>query len=120
MSDFSEHPLKIDDFDVNARMVPIDELGNYDDLSSWGQWEHGELVDLDASERTAALRSFRGSSWAARAIEWTPQTVPSIVVVTLSDGTTAIADGRGRTNYAIGMAWETMPVTFLTAKSRRR
>lgn len=71
---------------------------------------------MDVDERRRALNSFRGSSWATRAMNWTPQTVPPIIIVQLADGTTAIADGRGRTSYAIGMGWSSVPAVFLTQK----
>lgn len=116
MSDFSDHELSLDNFDVQVAIVQLEALDEYDDLSSWTEWDHGELAEMDEDDRFAELRSFRGSGWAKHAIEWTSRTVPPIVIVTLLDGSTAIADGRGRTNYAIGMGWDAMPATFLTER----
>lgn len=39
--------------------------------------------------------------------------ISPIVLVELSDGTRAIGDGRGRTSFALGNDWETVPAIFL-------
>lgn len=116
MSDFSDSPLSINDFTRERRDVSLKQLGEYDDLSSWAEWAPGELADMDADELRRTLNAFRGSAWAARAANWTPQNVPPIVIVQLTGGTTAIADGRGRTSYAIGMGWKSLPAIFLTQR----
>jgi hypothetical protein len=116
MSDFANERLDLEDFTVDVRVVPLEELNVYDDLSSWPEWRHGELAGLDEEDRVLEMRSFRGLNWAKRAVQWTPRTVPPIVVVTLRDGTTAVGDGRGRVSYAIGMAWAAIPVVFLRPK----
>lgn len=109
MSD--ETPLRLKDFSKKTRHVSLKELARYDDFGSWPEWRPGELIAMDADERHEALVSFRGEEWAERAEGWTPSTVPTIVVVDADR--TAIADGRGRVSYAIGMGWTSMPATFL-------
>jgi GNAT superfamily N-acetyltransferase len=116
MSDSSEHELNLDDFAIESRVVSLKELGIYDDLSSWPEWRHGDLKELDEQDRVLELHSFRGAAWAKRAVQWTPRTVPPIVVVTLRNGDTAIGDGRGRVSYAIGMAWKSIPAVFLVER----
>ena len=86
--------LLIGDFELSEpEMLPIAELGQYDDLSSWVELDEGELL-----EDTSALNSFRGSSWKQLAQGWlTPQDVPPIVIME-TPNQTGVADGRGRVN----------------------
>jgi hypothetical protein len=117
MQDFSDHPLRLDQFKVIGPIqATINKLSYYDDLSSWSEWSPGELAEMNIRERRAALDNFRGSSWAARAVQWTQHTVPPIVVVDALPDLVGIGDGRGRVSYAIGMGWKTLPVIFLRKK----
>lgn len=116
MSQQAERDLDLGDFDVTEKTIRVSRLNQYDDLFSWAQWSTGDLADMDERDRHDELVSFRGSSWARRAEQWTSSTVPPIIIVELLDGNMAIADGRGRTSYAIGMGWKTIPVVFLTER----
>lgn len=67
--------------------LSVDEIGNFDDLSSWV-----EVDDVDD------LHGFRQGSWNTG-----PKNVPPIVVITAPDEGhchTQIGDGRGRVNFA--------------------
>lgn len=99
-----------------AVSVPVAEVLNYDDYSSWGEWEVGELQELDRDELEAELKSFRGDDWAQRALAWLDDGIPA-VVVTLDDAAfEGVSDGRGRLSFAVGMGIENVPVVWVTKK----
>jgi len=82
--------LKISDFDLKyLGKLTVDELYQYDDLSGWL-----EMIDDDDE-----LTSFRGKSFYDRSLEWGDEP-PPIIIGNIPGKYTAIADGRGRVNYA--------------------
>lgn len=112
--DFVEHDLVGYKMQVSKpELVKIDDIP--DDLSSWPEWQHGELVGMTEKERHDELVDFRGSAWAKRAEQWTPETMPPIVIVDLDDYQ-GVGDGRGRTSYAIGMGWKEIPAVRVTER----
>lgn len=124
MSDFTSddyenrQELNVQDFSIINKVVDIEEIESYDDLSSWAEWSFGELVDMDEEERKDTIDSFRGSSWARMADNWIKTgNWPTIVIVELKDGYTAIGDGRGRVSLAYGLGLEKLPVTFMKQKA---
>jgi len=117
MQDFTSTPLRKQDFKIKGPVdVSIDSLYQFDDIDAWAEWRPGDLTLMDPTERFNELDSFRGKEWAHRAVHWTPENIPAIVVVELPDGFSAIADGRGRVSYAIGMGWKKIPTIFLRPK----
>jgi hypothetical protein len=88
---------------------------NYDDYSSWGEYQAGHLSEgFDQEEWHSELSHFRGEEWAERALNWnSPEDVPAIIIV-VSEMMSGIADGRGRTNYAMARGWKHLPVILLT------
>lgn len=112
MQQSEDEELRIGDFEISEpTMLSIGDLDRYDDLGSWVELSDGELL-----EDRSALDSFRGSSWKRLAQGWTrPEDLPPIVIME-TPTQTAIADGRGRTNYAIGMGWQFIPAVFAVHK----
>lgn len=93
-------------------LVPVAQLRHYDDIDSWLSLEPYEL-----QEDESALGTFRGSRWANMARDWrSPEDIPPIVVFVSSE-VSVIADGRGRTNYAIGKGWKEIPAVILEPRS---
>lgn len=114
VQDLVDRPLSLSDFAQSpVKAVPIDDLWEYDDLSSWPEWQPRDLIYLDADERFDELVSFRGEAWAMRAARWTPVNMPPIVLVETREGYAAIGDGRGRVSYAIGMGFAKVPAVVL-------
>jgi hypothetical protein len=117
MADFADEPISLDDFDISrVEQVKVRDLDRYDDIDSWLDLDEGELLDLDPDEREDEIIDLRGRY----ALDWTPRTVPPIVIVELDNGYQAVADGRGRVNIAVGMDWPIIPAVFLTPKKNRR
>jgi len=116
MSDFEESPLKIENFKIKFfPKFKLEDLSDYDDLSSWPEWNRGELLDLDENEFEDELIQFRGNNWTQKAKTWikNPKKIPPIVIV-ITKTMTGIGDGRGRVSLALGLDWETIPTTILT------
>lgn len=106
MSDFEVHLNKSNISVTDPMMIPMRQLGEYDDLSSW--------LDLDSGSDEQEVKDFRGVRWAALAGQWTsPQQMPPIVIVEAPNAV-AIADGRGRVNYATAMGWDEIPAVIVT------
>lgn len=79
----------IDDFDLKyLGKLTVDELGYYDDLSSW-------MEDIEDDNE---LEAFRGKHWAQMTKEWGDNPPPVIVVT--GETFSTIGDGRGRVTYA--------------------
>ncbi len=79
----------IEDFDkVYLGKLTVDEIGRYDDLSSWME----DISDEDE------LRSFRGEKWKRMAELWGD--APPPIVIVSGDTFTVVGDGRGRVSYA--------------------
>lgn len=112
--------LRLEDFAVSpVRALRLQDAYRFDDVGAWAEWQKGELAAESPTDRRHAVTSFRGKDWAARALTWTPKTMPPIVIVERADGTTVIGDGRGRVSYAIGMGWLAIPAVFLKERERR-
>lgn len=105
----------------DIKSVPIEDIGRYDDFSSWAnEWEKSELAHLTDEEKKSEIKSFRSGRFSVDALDWIKNCeVPPIIIVEVYDFAeeslfSCIGDGRGRVNIAIGMGWESLPVIFLT------
>jgi hypothetical protein len=106
MSDYDSDLNRSNVAVTEPMMIRMQDLGQYDDLSSW--------LDLDSGADAQDIRSFRGSGWADRAEQWaSPEQMPPIVIVE-APNMVAIADGRGRVNYATAMNWDEIPAVIVT------
>ena len=99
--------------DMKLGIWSLSKILNYDDYSSWGAWRSGELREAEDLEEE--LSSFRGSVWAAKAIRWTKDGVPAIVLIKSPYGV-GIADGRGRVSFAVGMGLPSLHVIHIIGK----
>lgn len=96
------------------KSMPLREILDWDDYSSWGEWRSGDLRGLTEEELRAELRSFRGKTWAEIAIGWlVDNRIPAIILAEARDGTSAIADGRGRVSLAVGLGIPSLPVIIV-------
>lgn len=101
-------------------MLPLDEILDWDDYTSWGEWDPGELGQLTTSELEDEFAHFRGKPWSARALRWLERgNVPAIVLAEARDGTRAIADGRGRVSLAVGLGFRSLPAIIIIEGARR-
>jgi hypothetical protein len=91
---------------------PTKDLFKYEDVSSWMYIEPGELKRKSKNEKIKFLKQIRG----IHAVSWLNDGIPAIVLVDFGKYT-FIGDGRGRTNFAIGMDLKTVPVVLLVLKS---
>ena len=101
------------EFEVSEGRLPLDEVLEWDDYGSWGEWSEGELVPMTWDEVRDELASFRGDEWASEALHWLDDGIPAIVLAELDDGTRMIADGRGRTSFAVGFNFKSVPVLIM-------
>lgn len=106
-----------------AVMMPIDDVGSYDDVGAWLDMEPRELVGLSDHELMRRLTEFRGEEWAARAMSWRARdgswSLPTIVIVRGNDFAT-LGDGRGRYNLAVGLGLTHVPVAFVFVARDRK
>lgn len=101
-------------FTERRKTMQLSKILSYDDYSSWGEIAPEELHGLKPNELLVALTAFRGPSWAAKAANWVAdKSIPAVVVVDSKYGT-AIADGRGRVNLAVGLNIPRLNVTLIT------
>ena len=91
----------------------ISEIMNWDDYSSWGEWDEGELRDQSNEEMYEEVSSFRGSAWADRAFNWLKIGFPPIILVETLDAGMFVGDGRGRLSFANGLGIKELPVMLL-------
>lgn len=91
---------------------PTKDLFKYEDISSWLYVELGELKRKSKNEKNKLLTELRG----IYAIRWSNEGIPAIVLVDFGKYT-FMGDGRGRTNFAIGMDLKTVPVVLMKLKS---
>lgn len=110
--DYIPSDSRLDDFSISQKMISLSELLTYDDYSSWGEYDKGELKKLSNKDLTETLISFRGKKWAEKALTWIKDESFSSIIIFPNLG--IIGDGRGRTNIAVGMNWKKVPVIFLT------
>lgn len=111
--DYIKPNSRIDDFSIEKKTLPLSEILTYDDYGSWGQWEKGELKDLDKTELNDELAHFRGKKWAELAKAWIKdKSSMSSIIIFPELG--LIGDGRGRVSFAVGMKLKTLPVILLT------
>lgn len=106
-------------FCPKSSKMPIGEILNWDDYSSWGGFQQGELVGMPQDELRAELNSYR-QGWAERAMRWLEDgSIPPVVLVeALRDR--GIADGRGRVSLAVGMNIPELEVIVLKQCSPKR
>lgn len=90
---------------------PTKDLYNYDDINAWLEVEPGKLRRKSKSELFLFLKRIRNS----HATFWLEDGIPAIILVDFA-GDRHIGDGRGRTNFAIGMGFQTVPVVILSLK----
>jgi hypothetical protein len=101
-------------FRAERATLPTGDVDAWDDYSSWGEFEPGELLGMTDEEAFEALSSFRGPAWAAMAQGWMKnREIPPIVLVDGEDAR-AVGDGRGRVNLAIGYNLPSLPAVVLT------
>jgi hypothetical protein len=104
-------------FKVTQEEWTLPQILAYDDYTSWGGFQPGELRELSPHERLEAMRSYRGHGWARMALQWWHEGIPAVVLVESSRGK-ALGDGRGRVSFAVGMGIERLPVVRLRATRR--
>ena len=104
-------PLEWFEISKNERF-PTKDLFKYEDVSSWIYVEPGELKRKSKNEKIKFLREIRGT----HTISWIDEGIPAIILADFGKYT-FIGDGRGRTNFAIGMDLKTVPVVLLKLKS---
>lgn len=104
-------------------LVPVVKVLTYDDYSSWGEWEPGELAELEDWELRDELVSFRGEAWADKALGWLDFGIPAVIVLDglpehlSEDVVVGVGDGRGRLSFAVGMNIEHVPVIWVRPKA---
>ena len=103
---------RLDDFSISQKILTLPGVLDYDDYSSWGEFEKGELKDLSDKELLRVLTAYRGKNWAEKALIWIKEEKFSPIVIFPKLG--IIGDGRGRTSIAVGMDWKKIPVIFLS------
>ena len=114
ISDFIDRKLSIDNFSISdVQFVSIGDLADYDDLSSWVEFQSGELRRATEEERNHEILSFRNEDFLKRALVWIDSCMINPIIIIQTNEFSCIADGRGRTNIAIGMGWKKVPVIFL-------
>lgn len=92
----------------------LKEILNWDDYSSWGDFNQGELVDESPEEIINQLNHFRpgyGEMFKKWIIE--RQGIPPIILVETLDAGNLIGDGRGRVNMAVGLNIKELPYILL-------
>ena len=110
--DYIPFDSRLDDFSISQKILPLSEVLKYDDYSSWGEFEKGELKNLSDKELLEILTSFRGKKWVEKALNWIKNETFSPIIIFSKLG--IIGDGRGRVNIAVGMDWKKIPVIFLS------
>lgn len=89
-------------------------ISEYDDISSWAEWNKGELQGLNDNELMDQFTSFRNSFWAEQAMGWMKeQRFPPVILVETKEAGNWIGDGRGRVSLALGLNWTEIPVIIL-------
>ena len=110
-SSFDEIPLEW--FEIQKiENFPIQNLYQYDDIKRWLDVDPGELKLKSKEYVIQFLKTLRGTHTKL----WIKDGIPAIVLADIC-GYRFLADGRGRTNFAIGMNLRTVPVVLLTLKS---
>lgn len=105
--------LSKDSFDLEfIENFETEDLYRYDDISSWLEVEPNEIKNMSKNDRIIFLKQLRGSY----AKNWINDGIPAIILIDLPEFK-AIGDGRGRTNFAIGMGYKTVPVVIAKLKS---
>lgn len=110
--DYIQLNSRLDDFSISQEILTLSGVLDYDDYSSWGEFEKGELKDLSDKELLKVLTSYRGKNWAEKALTWIKEEKFSPIVIFSKLG--IIGDGRGRVSIAVGMDWKKIPVIFLS------
>lgn len=122
ISDAIEHSIMIDspyfsgnvffDKEFEGKMS-LEEILNWDDYSSWGEFSWEEFKGFSKEEIIKELNNFR-SGYGDLVFTW--KSIPPIVLVELLDGTRCIGDGRGRVNYAMATGMHFLPTIILKEK----
>jgi hypothetical protein len=103
--------------------LPVKEIVKWDDYSSWGEINWGELYSLNKKELVEELNKYR-PGFGNMAINWLnpdmepiansdPSHIPPVVLVESLDGSRCVGDGRGRVNMAVGLGLSYLPVVIL-------
>lgn len=99
-------------FTAKPMKMPVQEILQWDDYSSWGGFKKGELVGLSKADLKAELDSYR-AGYGNRALPWVENgKIPPVVLVDSIKGQ-AIGDGRGRTSLAVGLNLPALDVIVL-------
>lgn len=103
-------------FEAQARRMTTEEVRRWDDYSSWGEFEQGELASLPPDEARDELAGFRGAAWADRALGWLKRKkIPPLILIDGEAGE-CLGDGRGRMNFAMAFAIPVLDVIVLVEK----
>lgn len=97
------------------RKMTLEEILDWDDYSSWGEFDNGELLKEEDLE--GRLDDFR-PGWGRNAMEWLRTgNIPPIVLVRFEDEdgrkNVCIGDGRGRVSLAVGLNLRQLPVIVM-------
>lgn len=92
--------------------MSLKEITSWDDYSSWGNWNKGELSELDEPDLFEEISSFRGKDWALRSKHWIKDEFPPIILISSEFGD-FVGDGRGRVSLAVGLDLKYLPVIIL-------
>lgn len=94
--------------------LPLKEILTYDDFSAWAMIRPGELNKLSKSKMFERLQKSLGIGFATRAKQWlSGDGIPAIILIDDSEHGTAIADGRGRVELAVGLNIVELPVLLM-------
>jgi hypothetical protein len=95
--------------------MTLQEILDWDDYSSWGEFDNGELLKEEDLENK--LNEFR-PGWGRNAMEWLRTgNIPPIILVEFEDEQEnkqqVIGDGRGRVSLAVGLNMKQLPVIVM-------
>jgi len=95
---------------VEQKIMNLKEILNWDDYSSWGEFDPGELKEIADEDFIGELNRFR-PGWGDLVKTW--KDIPPIILVDTLEAGTMIGDGRGRVSLAVGLGLDKLPVIIL-------
>lgn len=105
-------------FEASQKTMPLQNILQWDDYSSWGEIKPGDLVGMSKEEIASELKSYRGAEWAKMAMQWVESGVFPPITLISGKASSAMADGRGRVNIAVGLDLKAMDVIILTESDK--